>query len=199
MPKTLMKSKRLHAFTLIEVMAVLFVLMALTLLTVRVTGYVNRSSGVTRAKAEMAALASAIENYKLDNGVYPTSSVLRSCSLYGATGLSNQAVAAINSSMLLNQLTNPKVYLRLSRNQLATNSVVWGGVTNSYVTIVDPWKMPYNYICTRPPSALNGPIPRNSGGTLATTGQVNQAAYDLWSFGPDLANGTVDDITNWQR
>jgi len=195
----LMKPQRVHAFTLIEVLTVLLVMMVLAMLVVRVTSYVNRACSVTRAKAEMAVIAAAIENYKLDNGAYPTSSVVRSCSLFGATGLSNQAVAAVNCSMLLNQLTNPKIYLRFSKVQIGSNQVVWGGVTTSYLTIMDPWRMPYNYICTRPPSALNGPIPRNSGGSLATTGQVNPTTYDLWSFGPDLVNGTADDLTNWQR
>ena len=40
----------------------------------------------------------------------------------------------------------------------------------------DPWGQPYEYQCP---------------------GEVNEDSYDIWSLGPDKADGTDDDIGNW--
>ena len=43
--------------------------------------------------------------------------------------------------------------------------------------LFDPWQSPYQY---------------------ANPGRNNQTGYDLWSMGPDMTNGTDDDLGNWQ-
>ncbi|MBN1870934.1 MAG: type II secretion system protein GspG [Candidatus Omnitrophica bacterium] len=43
--------------------------------------------------------------------------------------------------------------------------------------IVDPWGENYNYDCSSP--------------------SHNSGSFDLWSKGPDKANNTSDDVTNW--
>ena len=42
---------------------------------------------------------------------------------------------------------------------------------------VDPWGNPYQY---------------------ASPGSHNPNTYDIWSWGPDLIDGTEDDVGNWQ-
>jgi general secretion pathway protein G len=42
--------------------------------------------------------------------------------------------------------------------------------------VLDPWNEPYQYRCP---------------------GQHNKTSYDIWSKGPDKADGTDDDIGNW--
>jgi general secretion pathway protein G len=42
----------------------------------------------------------------------------------------------------------------------------------------DPWGNPYQYVCP---------------------GGKNQDSFDVWSMGPDRANGTADDIGNWSE
>ena len=79
-----------------------------------------------------------------------------------------------NSGSLYAALTTPKAYMTFKPNQIAVKS----GIT----CIVDPFGSPYNYY--RP------------GGTDTAT---NSATFDLWSYGPDGQNDTVDDIVNWRQ
>ncbi len=61
--------------------------------------------------------------------------------------------------------------------QNLTNPAKWAGPyldTNMLPT--DPWGNPYQY---------------------ASPGRYNVDTYDVWSLGPDQADGTEDDIGNW--
>jgi len=57
------------------------------------------------------------------------------------------------------------------------------------------------------PSKWDGPyldrdVPRDPWGNpfqYAMPGQHNRDSFDVWSFGPDCANGTPDDIGNWTQ
>jgi len=60
------------AFTLIELLVVVAIIAVLAGLTLSTLGYVNKKGAESRAKTEVAALSSAIESFKLDNGFYPT-------------------------------------------------------------------------------------------------------------------------------
>ncbi len=50
-------------------MAIILVLAGLILAT---SGYVHNKGARSRAEAEIAAMSAALENYKADNGVYPS-------------------------------------------------------------------------------------------------------------------------------
>ena len=182
-----MNRSKTQAFTLIEIMAVIVVLMVLLGLILSVASYVNRKIAAARTQSEIQILILAIENYKLDTGAYPTSSVAR----VGSTAVMTTAITLTNSALLYSQLTSPKVYLQFRPSQLGSN-ITLGSIPSR--AIMDPWGTPYNYVRTRPARPLNTGLV-----STATTGQVNLITFDLWSYGPDLANGGVDDVTNWQR
>jgi prepilin-type N-terminal cleavage/methylation domain-containing protein len=59
------------AFTLLELMTVLAVIVILTGMVVGVAGLVQRKSAMTRAKTEIEMLSMAAERYKSENGSYP--------------------------------------------------------------------------------------------------------------------------------
>lgn len=59
------------AFTLVELLATMAVIVVLAGLVLGTLGYVNRKGAEGRAKAEVAALSAAIDSYKLDYGQYP--------------------------------------------------------------------------------------------------------------------------------
>ena len=59
------------AFTLIELIVVIGVILILTGLVLSTAGYARKKSARARAETEIAAMAAAIESYKADNGVYP--------------------------------------------------------------------------------------------------------------------------------
>jgi prepilin-type N-terminal cleavage/methylation domain-containing protein len=62
----------LHAFTLIELLVVMAIILVLAGLILATTNYVQKKGYRSRAEAEIAAISAALENYKADNGVYPS-------------------------------------------------------------------------------------------------------------------------------
>jgi type II secretory pathway pseudopilin PulG len=66
------KPKR--AYTLIELVLVVGIITVLTGLILSTVGYARKKGAMARAGAEIAAMSAAIENYKADNGIYPTNS-----------------------------------------------------------------------------------------------------------------------------
>ena len=63
--------RRYHAFTLIELIVVIAVIIILAGLVLSTVGYVQKKGARSRAETEIAAISAACENYKADNGVYP--------------------------------------------------------------------------------------------------------------------------------
>jgi type II secretion system protein G len=60
------------AFTLLELLVVITIIIALAGLILGTVGYVQKKGARSRAEAEIAALSAALESYKADNGTYPT-------------------------------------------------------------------------------------------------------------------------------
>ena len=63
--------KPTRAYTLIELVLVVGIIMVLTGLVLSTVGYARKKAAMARAEAEIAAISAACENYKADNGVYP--------------------------------------------------------------------------------------------------------------------------------
>lgn len=59
------------AFTLIEVVTAMAVVLILTGLVIQISGYVSRRGSQARASAEIALLSAGCESYKADTGGYP--------------------------------------------------------------------------------------------------------------------------------
>jgi len=59
------------AFTVIELLIVMSVIIVLAGLVLGTSGYVQKKGQRSRAEAEIAALSAALESYKADNGIYP--------------------------------------------------------------------------------------------------------------------------------
>lgn len=116
-----MNQKNAHAFTLIELLVVIAIIAILAGLTLSTLGYVNRKGAESRARAEVAALSAAIENYKIDFGAYP----------------SNQAVLYRElTGQSTNNVNTTKVYFEPTPN-ITTNT------TNG--PFIDPWGTEYQY------------------------------------------------------
>ena len=143
------KYRRSHreAFTLIEVMIVIFILMVLAgISVVAVQGAMNRAKK-GEANIFVKSLKTPLETYLVDHGRYP----------FTAEGL--------------DALLQPTGDVDISKGE-------WPYIDPSAVKN-DPWGMPYQYVY---PGQRN---PKGSSG------------YDLWSLGPDMMDGTEDDIGNW--
>jgi|ERR1043166_4088029 type II secretory pathway pseudopilin PulG len=66
--------KARRAFTIIELIVVIALIIMLAGLILSTVGYVQNKGARSRAEAEIAAMSAALENYKADNGAYPTDS-----------------------------------------------------------------------------------------------------------------------------
>src|SRR6059036_3639007 len=64
-----------NAFTLIELIVVITVIVILTGLVLSTVGYARKKGARARAETEIAAMSAACESYKADNAVYPRTSV----------------------------------------------------------------------------------------------------------------------------
>ena len=62
---------RRTAFTIIELVVVMAIIVILAGLILNTVGYVQNKEARSRAEAEIAAISAALENYKADNGIYP--------------------------------------------------------------------------------------------------------------------------------
>ena len=61
------------AFTIIELLIVMAVIIVLAGLVLGTSNYVQKKGARSRAEAEIAAMSAALESYKADNGIYPDS------------------------------------------------------------------------------------------------------------------------------
>ena len=119
------------AFTIIELMVVITIISILAGLVLSTAGYVQRKGAASRATGEIAAMATALENYKADNGDYPLNSN------------SDNNTALLNALMPSN---GGKVYYEFKANSITNNE------------IVDPWGWPsiYYYVYTTNGAPHNG-------------------------------------------
>lgn len=114
------------AFTMIELLVVIAIIAILAGLTLSTLGYVNRKGAESRARAEVAALSTAIDSFFADYAAYPASNNL-------FRELTGHSAAPIN--------TNRKVFFEPPAN-ITTN------MTNG--PFIDPWGTAYNYNPSNP-------------------------------------------------
>src|SRR5439155_3239687 len=62
---------RYNAFTLIELIVVVGIIIVLAGLVLSTVGYARKKGARARAETEIAAMSAALENYKADNAAYP--------------------------------------------------------------------------------------------------------------------------------
>ena len=165
------------AFTLIELMAVITIIIILAGLVVGGMGFVNERQAKEKAKVQLALLSKALEEYKLDTGTYPPTP--------NKTGAFATSAGTTTSSILFDYLfwdsdrdtsggvgdTDQKVYI--PELDPATSKQGWTtGTASAKTTIVDPWG---NQYCYR--SATDSTGKANSG--------TQNPDFDLWSMGKD--------------
>jgi type II secretory pathway pseudopilin PulG len=173
------------AFTLIELIVVATVIVILTGLVLSTVGYVQKKGARARAETEIAAMSAACENYKADNGVYPTEASTteqldstasfdpanyQSASLYLYQKLSGDATG--------NRQPSGKSYMTFKPNMLLPAPPS----TATVIAIADPFGNSYGY-STR--MAATG-----SGGYNPT--------FDLWSTAGGVTSNAVPHwVKNW--
>ena len=170
---------QIGAFTLVELLIVMAVILILGGLVLATSGYVQKKGKRSRAEAEIAAMSAALENYKADNGVYPRDGVTDGLDVttpafsdYDAPSLKLYEYLSGDSDR--DRVTETKTYFPFKPNQLSPVDQ-----TQAVTSIRDPFGNPYGYSTMKASdSTKNGFNP----------------TFDLWSIGEGSAGA---DQTKW--
>jgi prepilin-type N-terminal cleavage/methylation domain-containing protein len=171
-----------RAFTVVELLVVMAIILVLAGLILATSGYVQKKGQRSRAEAEIAAISAALENYKADNGIYPrdaTTDTLNArtpdashyqpASLY----LYNQLAGASSGSRT--PTAGAKSYFSFKPNQLNPSDQ-----TLAVTFIRDPFGNSYGYSTAYQSDPAKGYNP----------------TFDLWSTG-NAATDQTQWIKNW--
>ncbi len=177
----------LRAFTIIELLVVITIIIILASLILSTVGYVQKKGARSRAEAEIAAMSAALESYKADNGIYPRDATKTDQVDPTASPIPTTATQFLyeqlsgNSATNLQPISGAKSYFAFKPQMLFGTKDSNGNLTSvSYIR--DPFGNSYGY------STLKA-----SGGT----GGYNPT-FDLWSIADD-SSGTNQTkwIKNW--
>lgn len=186
---------RRAAFTLIELLTVIAIILVLAGLLLNVSGNANYKSSVARANTEIQAMSAALENYKADNGTYPR--VAYSDKTITSDNLNTQSVTEpsdakyLASGKVLYQAiggytpagTTPlnKAYMQFRPSQLSTGSAV----VDASTYILDPFGSAYGY-STAYAAAQETATANN---TALSNPPGYNPTFDLWSTAGYNSNG----------
>src|SRR5438477_9929606 len=176
-----------RAFTIIELLVVISIIIILAGLILSTVGYVQKKGARSRAEAEIAAISAALESYKADNGIYPRDATKTDQVDPAASPIPTTATQFLyeqlsgNSATNLQPISGARSYFAFKPQMLFGTKDSNGNLTSvSYIR--DPFGNSYGY------STLKA-----SGGT----GGYNPT-FDLWSIADD-SSGTNQTkwIKNW--
>lgn len=153
--------KKCTGFTLIEMLVTITIIVILAGLSLGGFKYVTAKQANSQAQIQIKLLEKAIEEYKLDNGVYPPD-----------TG----GINALYKALYYDGYENPdefKIYL--ADLDPDNNKQGWTQGTGANVTIVDPWGTEYIY---RNPPTINPDFDLLSKGQDGKTNATDPTATD---------------------
>jgi type II secretory pathway pseudopilin PulG len=186
------------AFTLLELLVVITIIIALAGLILATVGYVQKKGARSRAEAEIAALSAACESYKADNGIYPSTANTISLTASGPVDnnsvIGSYATATLDLyTLLTGDLTHdgsssgtksymqfkPQMLGRQSRSNPVSSS-------NKVASVSDPFGNSYGYSTSKNPDA--NPNAASAAGYNPT--------FDLWSTGGTTTTSATD-LAQW--
>ena len=167
-----------RAFTLIELVVVVGLILILTGLVLSTVGYARKKGARARAETEIAAMSAACESYKSDNGVYPSKSPDTN-TLDARSNLDpSAAVYSIASLFLYEKLAGVTTGNRSETPSTTTyftfkpNMLLPAPPSTANITAIgDPFGNSYGYSTIANPTANPSPSP----------GAGYNPTFDLWS------------------
>ena len=182
------------AFSLIELMTVIAIIVILAALIIGGLGYASERQAKEKCRVQMALLTKGIEAYKLDMGKYPDSKLITSSSsksLYvqlfyqGWDYGNNPSRTDTPAAPMAMKIYLPELDPTTSKQGWVTPLTTANAVPPATTTILDPWGKEYGYRVSTDPDAQN-------------------PDFDLWSCGKDGVTSTtlsdkkcLDDIKNF--
>jgi type II secretory pathway pseudopilin PulG len=154
------------AFTLIELIVVIAVIIILAGLVLSTVGYVQKKGARARAETEIAAMSAACENYKADNGVYPNNADTNSLDpkTNGNPSTYNLASFALYT-LLSGDSTGSRSPSGKSYMEFKPKMLLPPGGTGTVTAIADPFGNSYGYSTANQADPTKGYNP----------------TFDLWS------------------
>ena len=180
------------AFSLIELMATITIMIILAGIIVGGLGFVNEKQAREKAKVQIAMLSKALEEYKLDYGTYPSTKNTQTGIESGGgtirvTGVNPANNRYTNNTSLFNLLyqygVSRKSRIYLPELQLlpgqSTNAQGW--ITSTTGTnILDPWDVSYRYRSASELQIKSGQVVGES-----PNADTENPDFDLWTSGKD--------------
>lgn len=167
------------AFTLIEVLAAITIIIILASIVIGGLEYANQRQDNEKARVQIALLSKAIEEYKVDMGVYPGTD-------------ENTAIAGDVSEQLYQALfkdgydyTNP-----------ATPPSSWTKATKIYLNQLDPRNNKQGWVpkttASTPGTSIKIRDPWGNGYLYRKGSNAQNPDFDLWSKGKDSMTNTTN-------
>ena len=182
------RTRASSAFTLIELVVVVVIIIILAGLILATSGYVQKKGKRSRAEAEIAAISAALENYKADNGVYPSDTKTNELK---PNSMGDPTVQAYQDASLAlykaisgdvnndpNRIAESKSYFPFKPNQLNPTTQ-----TQAVTFIKDPFGFAYGY------STVKNFAPAGADGYNPT--------FDLWSTGGEKDATSTPNQSPW--
>ncbi len=174
------------AFTLIEVLAVITIIMILAGVVVGGMEYANQRQANEAARVQIALLSKGIEEYKVDMGVYPGTD-------------DNTAIAGDVSEQLYQALFKDGY----DYTDPATPPSPWTKATKIYLTQLDPRNSKQGWVtkttASTPGTSIKIRDPWGNGYRYRKGSNAQNPDFDLWSTGKDSKTNatspamTIDD------
>ena len=192
-----------NAFTLIELIVVVGVIIILTGLVLSTVGYARKKGARARAETEIAAMSAALESYKADNGIYPRNNVTDNLNAQTSGDPSSFQTASqylygeLSGDRNFNYVIDPSEQGNRSYFAFKSNPPSADGTSNSGMLSITRSGNTYTVNYIRDPFG-------NSYG-YSTANQANQSngynpTFDLWSTAGTTSGSTTDRnqwIKNW--
>jgi type II secretory pathway pseudopilin PulG len=185
-------------FTIIELLVVIAIIITLAGLVLATVGYVQKKGARSRAEAEIAAISAALESYRADNGVYPSSA--NTISLTATSAVANNSVSGSYATATLDLYTlltgdtihdgsssGAKSYFQFKPQMLGRpNRALPVSSSNKVTSICDPFGNSYGYSTSKNPD-----VNPNAG---SATGY--NPTFDLWSTAQTTSTSATD-VAQW--
>ena len=177
-----------RAFTILELLIVMSIIIILGGLILATAGYVQKKGKRSRAEAEIAAISAALENYKADNGIYPSETKTNDLKpntmgdptqqTYKDASLALYKAISGDADNDQRRIVESKSYFPFKPNQLDPTTQ-----TQAVELIKDPFGFSYGY------STVKSSVPAGADGYNPT--------FDLWSTGGEKDPSTTPKQTKW--
>jgi type II secretory pathway pseudopilin PulG len=205
------------AFTLVELIVVIGIIIVLAGLILATTGYVQKKGARSRAEAEIAAMSAALENYKADNGIYPRDPTANTATdklnpktdgnpMPSPTPANPSGATYPSASLVLYRALSGDRNLDRIISTADENVNIDGSTLSSPLT-----QLPQSYFVFKPnmlsPTDQSQPVQfiRDPFGNSYGYSTANQASsstgynptFDLWSTGGVISSSNPPDQTQW--